>query len=198
MTRFDRALIFETSSAEPSRDRFVRHGPTGKTTIVAVSDAAQIEPVATALVDEGALLIELCGGISPVWRSRTKKAVGGRAKVSSVTFGIESLAAAARFNTAFNEGKETKLAFLLLEPGANPRGDRSILTPNSTPTPLISVPDEDVAVKLAVDLAADDVLLIELFGGFTTEAVEKIIEAVDGRSAVGVGSFAVDEVEIEI
>lgn len=198
MQHYDRVLIFEAANADPRRDRFVRESAAGKTTIVAVADMTQIATVASELVDQGARLVELCGGVSPTWRSRTSKALGGRAKVSSATFGIESLEAAAKYNQAFNEGRETKQAFILLEPDSNPHTDRFILTPHSIPTPLIPVPDEGTAARVASDLAADNVLLIELYGGFSTEGIERVIEAVDGRSAVGVGSFTVDDVTIKI
>lgn len=196
MIPYDRALIFEAPDADPQRDRVVRQSPAGRTTIVAVSDSAEVVAIAAELADAGARLVELCGGVSPVWRSRAKRALGARARVSSATFGIESLGAAARFNQAFNEGKETKQAFILLEPGANPDADRFVMTPDTIPTPVIPVPDEDAAARVAASLADEDVLLIELFGGFTTGGIERVIAAVDGRSAVGAGSFAVDEVEI--
>ncbi|WP_308798074.1 DUF6506 family protein [Agromyces silvae] len=189
-----RAVIFEAPGADPAKDRVVRPRAGGSTTIVAVSDAAEIPAIANELADRDIRLIELCGGVSPVWRGRAARAAGGRARVSSVTFGIESLGAAARYNAAFTEGAETTQAFILLEPGADP-ADRIVLTPDAVPIHLVPVPDATTAAAVAAGLAADGVLLIELYGGFGSEDIERVLEAVDGRSAVGVGSFAIDAID---
>lgn len=191
---YDKALIFEAKQANPATDRIIRRSDAGTMTIVAVPDVADIPEVARKLADQGVRLIELCGGVSPAWRSRTTKAVGRRASVSSATFGIESLQAATHFNEAFSNGTATKQVFILLEPGANPVDDEVVLASDPVPTHLIPVPDEDTAARITDELATEGVLLIELYGGFSTGGIEKVIDAANGRSAVGAGSFALDAV----
>lgn len=190
--RLDKAVIFEVPGADPSIDRVVRDSPGGRMTIVAVPTAEAIADVAVQLVEIGVKLIELCGGISPLWRAVVSDAVGDRAAVSSATFGIESLPAAARYNAAFEKGETTSQAFILLEPGAAGMADRFVMVPVALPTTMIPVPDEGTAAVVAAELAAEGVQLIELYGGFSTAGIGKILGAVAGRAAVGAGSLAID------
>lgn len=189
--RIDKAIIYETLTAA---DRIVRDSRSGRQTIVAIDKPETLPEVATRLAEEGVRLIELCGGISPVWRHKVAAAVGGKALVSSVTFGIESLPSAAAYNAAYLAGKVQKEAFIILEPDANANRDHFGIENETQKTTFVPVPDDDTAARIADELCRDGVALIELYGGFTTQGIAKVIEAVNGRAPVGAGSFAVDVV----
>lgn len=183
-----KAIIFEAGGADPARDRFVRKD----LTIVVVDHSDLLPEVAVGLAREGAKLIELCGGVSPRWRPLVGAAVGPNVRVSSVTFGIESLVPAAQFNQAYNAGKPPHAAFIFIEKGADPARDRFDKSFPPQETTFIPVPDEKAAVAVARALIADGVGLIELYGGFTSEGAAAVIDAVDGRAPVGVGSFTLE------
>lgn len=57
---------------------------------------------------------------------------------------------------------------------------------------IVPVPDEASAAGLAAALAEDGVGLIELYGEFTCAGAAAVIEALDGKAAVGVGSFTIE------
>lgn len=190
----DKVVIFEAPGADPARDRILRESSAGRLTIVAIGYVEQAEAVVRDLVDAGAKLVELCGGFSPTWRTRISDAVGGRAQVSSVAYGIESLEAGARYKQAFERGETTTQAFILLEPGADPAADRFVMAREQLPTPIIPVPDEATAARIAGELADDGIQLIELYGGLSTRGIGMVLDAVAGRAAVGAGSFAHDAV----
>lgn len=183
-----KAIIFEAGAADPARDRFERQD----LTIVVVDHADLLPEVAAGLAREGAELIELCGGVSPRWRPLVSAAVGPGVRVSSVTFGIESLVPAARFNQAYLEGKPPRAAFIFIEPGADPERDRFHRVFPPQHTTFVPVPDEAAAVAVARALVADGVGLIELYGGFTSQGAAAVIDAVDGRAPVGVGAFTLE------
>jgi len=193
----DKALIYEAPGADPSVDRSVLETPDGRITIVALGDPIQAPDVAHELAAQGTRLIELCGGISPAWRPKVSAVVGADVKVSSVTFGIESLQPAAAYNQAFIDGKPPLAAFIILKRDAEPERDRFVTTFPPLDTHFIAVPDGATAARVAARLARDGFGLIELYGGFSTEDAAEIIEAVDGLAPVGVGSFALDALEPE-
>jgi hypothetical protein len=186
--RIDKAIIYETLTA---RDRIVRDSRSGRLTIIAVDNPEALPEIATRLASEGVRLIELCGGISPVWRHKVTAAVGGKARVSSVTFGIESLPSAAAYSAAYMAGEVQQEAFIFLESDADANRDR-FRCENTT---FIPVPDDDIAARVADELCNDGVALIELYGGFTTHGIAKVIEAVNARAPVGAGSFAIDALD---
>lgn len=182
------AIVYEAIGADPSRDRLVK----GELTVVAIGDPAELAAVVTRLAREGTELIELCGGISPRWRPVAEAAAGAGVKVSSATFGIESLAAAARFNQAHRDGTPLPEAFIVIMPRADPDRDGFVVSFPPQHTRFIPVPDEAAAVTVAHGLVADGYGLIELYGGFTSQGAGAVIDAVAGRLAVGVGSFTVE------
>jgi len=184
--KFNKAIIYEGYGAKPNETKFVRESNSGRLTIVAIGDSSEVVSAAIALVDDGAKLIELCGYISPVWR----------AKVSSVTFEYESLVLAAAYNISFHKGTPLPEAFIILENGSNPILDRFEKSFHPQHTTFIPVPDENTAAKVAVELAEAGFGLLELYGGFTTVGAAKIIEAVEGRIPVGVGSFTLEETNL--
>lgn len=169
--------------------------PDGRITIIALGHPIQAPAVAHELAAQGAKLIELCGGISPAWRPKVSAVVGHDVKVSSVTFGIESLQPAAAYNQAFIDGKPPLAAFIILKRDAEPERDRFVTSFPPLDTHFIAVPDGATAAEVAARLAREGFGLIELYGGFSTEDVAEIIQAVDGLAPVGVGSFALDALQ---
>lgn len=188
----NKAIIYEGYGAEPGKTRFVRESASGRLTIVAIGNPSESLSAAIALVDEGAEIIELCGAISPTWRTKVSEAIGSRAKVSSVTFGFESLVLAAYFSTSFHEGNPPREAFIILESGSDPDRDRFEKEFHPQHTTFIPVPDEATGAKVAAELAESGFGLIELYGGFTAAGAAQVIEAVNGLAPVGVGSFTLD------
>lgn len=184
----NKAIIFEAGGADPARDRFERKD----LTIVVVDHADLLPEVAAGLAREGARLIELCGGVSPRWRPLVSAAVGPEVRVSSVTFGIESLVPAFRYNQAYLDGKSLRAAFIFIEAGADPERDRFDRDFPPQRTTFVPVPDETAAVAVARALVAEGVDLIELYGGFTSKGAAAVIDVVDGRAPVGIGSFTLE------
>jgi hypothetical protein len=191
----DKALIYEAPGADPTIDRSVLETPDGRITIIALGHPIQAPAVAHELAAQGAKLIELCGGISPAWRPKVSAVVGHDVKVSSVTFGIESLQPAASYNQAFIDGKPPLAAFIILKRDAEPERDRFVSSFPPLDTHFIAVPDGATAAEVAARLAREGFGLIELYGGFSTEDVAEIIQAVGGLAPVGVGSFALDALQ---
>ncbi|HEV7309235.1 DUF6506 family protein [Ensifer sp.] len=182
-----RAIVYHAAGAK-NAERIRR----SDRVIVAVSDLEDLPYVAKGLAEDGVRLIELCGAISPRWRPLVSAAAGAGVRVSSVTFGFESLVAAHRFREATIAGRPPDAAFLLLEPGGDPSDDRFVRALPSPRTTLVSVPDERVAVSVAMALVDQGVGLIELYGGFSSAGAAAVIDVVDGRAAVGVGAFTLD------
>lgn len=187
------AIIYEGYGAQTGDFKIVHQGSASRLSIVAIGDPAEVITAAAQLADEGAQLIELCGAISPTWRSKVNQSLAGRAKVSSVTFGFESLALGAAFSASFEQGKPPKEAFIILSPGSDPDKDRFQKAFPPQHTTFVLVPDEASGVKVASELAASGFGLIELYGGFSDAGAAQIIEAVEGRVPVGLGSFTVQE-----
>jgi len=82
----------------------------------------------------------------------------------------------------------------MLEAGADPDRDRFTKEFPPQSTTFVPVPDEATGAKVAAELAKAGYGLIELYGGFSTAGAAAVIEAVDGRAPVGVGSFALDAI----
>lgn len=183
------ALIYDAVGAQEARDR-IHHGDR---IIVAMSDQTELPRIAAGLARDGVELIELCGGVSPRWRPLVSAAAGPQVKVSSVTFGIESLAAALRFNEAYMAGQPPREAYLLLETDADPARDRFVRPFPPQHTTFVPVPDAATAASVAEALVGEGVGLIELYG-FSSAAAAAVIDVVRGRAAVGVGAFGLDAV----
>lgn len=188
------AVIFDFPKADPGRDRTVREAAGRRTTIAAFDGEPGLTALVHSLAASGVTLIELCGGVSPVVRASVAACLGEGVKVSSVTFGIESLSAAARYNEAFMAGRRTREAFLFLEPGAPEYGVPFAVAGAPPTSEFYAAPSAEAAAALTSVLVAEGVQLIELYGGFDTEGVAQVIRAARGRAAVGVGSFAIDAV----
>ncbi|RZJ82229.1 MAG: hypothetical protein EOO47_01345 [Flavobacterium sp.] len=191
--KLNKAIIYEGYGALPNETKYVRESASGRITIVAIGDPSKSVSVALQLVNEGAELIELCGYIPLTWKVKITEAIGNRAKVSTITFGIESVVLAAFYNRSFYEGIPPREAFIILESGSNPVRDRFEKAFDPQYTAFIPVPDEATAVEVAIELVeATGYGLIELYGGFTTIGAAKVIEAVNGKIPIGVGSFTLE------
>jgi len=83
-------------------DRIVREDGRVRMIIVFVSEPAMVAQVAVDLVNEdGVELIELDGGLGPVWAANVIEAIDGRIPVGFVTFGAESLRGAAAYGARY-------------------------------------------------------------------------------------------------
>lgn len=79
--------------------------------------------------------------------------------------------------------------FLFLEAGADPEHDRVVQDFGGSESLLVWVPDGAAAARVAAEQVAAGVRLIELYRGFDLVTAAPVIEAVDGRAAVGVAGF---------
>ncbi len=84
-------FVYTADGADPSRDTTVLDTGSCRTVLVGVSEPGQAIEVAQRLVDEGAQLIELCGGFGPVWTAKVLEAIGHRVPVGAVGYGPESV-----------------------------------------------------------------------------------------------------------
>jgi len=80
------AFVFVAPEANPAKHRAVVATPAVELTVVGVVNYAEAEKVARALVDEGIVAIELCGGFGHEGTARIVKAVQGKAAVGVVRF----------------------------------------------------------------------------------------------------------------
>lgn len=80
--------------------------------------------------------------------------------------------------------------FLYLQPGADPAVDRVVQDLGEAESLFVWVPDGATAARVAAEEVAAGVTLIELYRGFDLAAAGQVIEAVDGRAAVGLAGFA--------
>jgi len=80
------AFIFVAPEVDPAVHRSQVITPAVELTVVAAQNYAQAEQVARALVDEGIVAIELCGGFGNEGTARMVKAVQGKAVVGAVRF----------------------------------------------------------------------------------------------------------------
>lgn len=183
-------IIYEASGADPATDRIVTRRGEHVTTVVATGDgeAESVAALAARFVDEGADVIELCGGMGPVPQAATLAAVGDRATVGAVMYGFESLESVAAYKVGFPAGEFLPTAFLYLEAGSDPAGDRTVREDPTAPTTFVAVPDADAAVAVARELAGDGVRLIELYGGLGPDVAARIITATGAQVPVGVVS----------
>jgi hypothetical protein len=88
--------IYDDEAAE---NRVLREHGDGWTAVVGTS-LDRITEVAKELVDQGAELIEICGGTPLTAAARVREAIGGKVPVSLVSWPVESLQGAAAFNAA--------------------------------------------------------------------------------------------------
>jgi hypothetical protein len=82
-----------------------------------------------------------------------------------------------------------KAAFIFLAPGADPAVHQAqVVTPGVELT-VVGVPDYARAEQVARALVDEGIAAIELCGGFGHEGTARIVQAVQGKAAVGVVRF---------
>lgn len=84
---------------------------------------------------------------------------------------------------------EVKAAFLFIGPDIDTKQARTRVDTPVIKLQVIGVRSYNEAVQAARELAAEGVQAIELCGGFGSEGVGKIAEAVKGKASVGVVRF---------
>jgi hypothetical protein len=96
------AYLFEHPGTDPVADRIVVDRDGQRTLLVPVASPADAPAVARRLVDEdGASLIELCGGFGLCDAARVADELDGRVPVGHVTFAVDAVSGAAAFNASF-------------------------------------------------------------------------------------------------
>jgi hypothetical protein len=85
------AFIYTADGSEPEGTITTVDNGACKTVLVGVPDVAAGVRVAPGLVDDGAQLLELCGGFGPVGTAAVLEAIGNRIPVGSVGYGPESV-----------------------------------------------------------------------------------------------------------
>lgn len=182
------AVFYEFPEANPNTDRFTYRSASHSVTIVLVGDLTMVPVAAKEMADAGIDLVELCGGMPLAVRAKVRAALPSETRVASASFGIESIVKAAEFNRAFMEGMPPAEACIVLAPDADSATDRFVRCSGPQNVTFIMA-DERAAPGVARELAEQGIGLIELYGGFSDETASEIIEAVAGRSAVGVSGF---------
>jgi Family of unknown function (DUF6506) len=94
-------LILIEDGADSKTDRIVRDNGRVRKTIVFVAEPLEGPGVAIEMADQGIELIELDGGFGSLWAARIFEAIGGRAAVGFVSFGIESMEIVAAFKQRY-------------------------------------------------------------------------------------------------
>lgn len=82
-----------------------------------------------------------------------------------------------------------KAAFIFVAPGADAKRDRSVVATAEVELTVVGVADYAAAEDAAKALVAEGVVAIELCGGFGHVGTARIVEAVEGKAAVGVVRF---------
>lgn len=82
-----------------------------------------------------------------------------------------------------------KAAFIFLAPGAEAQKHRSMIVTSEVELVTVGVSDYSSAVVLTLELIAEGITAIELCGGFGHSGTARIVEAANGRAAVGVVRF---------
>lgn len=93
------ASIYEAANADPSKRVLQKHGD-GWTVVVGAS-LEQMPDVAEQLVDEGADLIEICGGTNLTAAAAVRERLDDRAQVSLVSWPFESVPGAAAYRASY-------------------------------------------------------------------------------------------------
>lgn len=96
------AHLLHSEGADPAVDRIVRDDGRVRMIIVFVPQPSAAASVAFDLIhNEGVQLIELDGGLGPVWAAKVVEAVDRRVPVGAVMFGAESLQGAAAYGARY-------------------------------------------------------------------------------------------------
>lgn len=186
----DEAYIVVEQGADPAGERIDREHDGQRRPIVFVPDESAAPAVAARLVEEGIDLIELYGGFGPTSAAAVTAAIDGRVPVGFVTFGIESMTAAAASHAALRRGEPVHWG--IVDDAPAHQAGRLLRSRGPQRRTLVHVSDPADAGRAAAALVDEGVTLIELPGGFETTAVASVIAAVDRRVPVGVVSYGVE------
>lgn len=85
--------------------------------------------------------------------------------------------------------EKLKAAFMFIAPEADPSKHRAVVDTPVVQLIVVGVKSYDEACKVAKELINEGVKAIELCGGFGHIGVAKVVEAVEGKAAVGVVRF---------
>jgi len=85
--------------------------------------------------------------------------------------------------------EKLKAAFMFIAPEADPSKHRAVVDTPVVQLIVVGVKSYDEACKVAKELINEGVKAIELCGGFGHIGVAKIVEAIEGKAAVGVVRF---------
>lgn len=85
-----------------------------------------------------------------------------------------------------------KWAYIYEHPGTDPVRDRTVVERDGVTSLMVPVPDAGVAPGVAQHLVAEGVRLVELCGGFASEAVVAVTQAVGDQVAVGHVTFSME------
>jgi hypothetical protein len=170
-------------AADPAGTRVEFGSDSDRTVILSAPDQAAASRTAAELVDEGVVEIQLCGATGPLWAAEVMRAVGNRARVGTVLYGMESMTSIAEFKDRFEAGERLYEAFILRCDGADPATDRLVEGRRT----YIAVPDDTAAAKTAAELDTrpGGVQLIELYGGFRPQGTAQVIKATGARVPIG-------------
>jgi hypothetical protein len=171
-------------TADTAEKRFEFGSSSEGAVILSAPDEAAASQTAATLLSEGVVDVQLCGATGPLWAAAVIPAVGDRARVGTVLYGMESMTSIARFKERFEAGEPLTEAFILRCKGANPVIDRL----EDGRRTYIAVPDDAAAADAAAELDArlGGVQLIELYGGFRPNGIAQVIKATGGgRVPVG-------------
>jgi hypothetical protein len=172
------AIIYGDDTADPTVDRFDLGRGAATTTILPAPDPETAARIAAELVDDGVEVVQLCGASGPLWTAQVTNAVGNRALVGTVLFGMESLTSVADYKHRFSAGEPLSEAFIIKQNSADPVTDRIVKHPRT----YIAVPDDTTAATVAAELdnRPGGLDLIELFGRFGPGGTAQVIEATGG------------------
>ena len=184
----DEAYVVVAAGAAPDGERLDRERAGQRRPIVFVPDESAAPRVVADLVADGIELVELYGGFGPTSAAAVSAAIGGRVPVGFVSFGMESLVAAAASHRARRAGAPTHWG--LLDDGT--AGERLVREDGPQRWTAVELSDPADAPAAAVELVRAGVELIEMPGGFEVTTVAQVIAAVERRVPVGVVSFGVE------
>jgi hypothetical protein len=185
----DKMIIYEETGADPTTDVMTIRNGSGRTRVRAVGEPEQMAELVSRLVGEGVTQVELCGAFGAVWHAVAGRAAEGKIPVGAIYYGFESLAGVASYKRRFEDGEVLSEAFIIVHDGADPSSDVVVHDKaDGGRTTIVAVPDEVTAGEVAGEMA-DDLQLIELYGGPGPEGAEPVIRAVKGTVPVGVTAY---------
>lgn len=188
------AIVVLIPDADPDKDRYSATSAAGRTTVVPVPDVDGAVQVSLRLVEEGVGRIELCGGLGPAAAgtvlARLAERGEHRVPVGAVSFGIESVEGAARFQYRIESHQPMTAGFIFLHPGLDPVEDRGVIHAGGLRTLLVPVPDQSRAASVAAGLVEREASeLIELYRGIGSVITTSVIGAVAAKAPVGAARY---------